>query len=400
MKVTVLPSQKHFKLIYEFVVSDDGENLATVVEDESSQRFLWINETLIEEPFERINFLNFTPKGDLIAVVQKDGLWTVFFKDSLWEERFDYVWNLKTDTLGETVAVNVKQEESYSVCVNGDRWESSFHDVRDLYISKTGKLIATYVKVEAYPVLDIFNFSKGIWSLAINQEVWEKKFISVFGCCFNPDESSVAVAVRLSDRRFSIAVDGVIWEESFVQVWEPVFLDEKSVVAPVKTEKGWQLFKDGHPLWKRAFFQLWNIRIHQKSKKIAGVAATDLGEWSVVVDERLWKSRFNQVVLPPVFSEDGQKIAAVFKHNDKWGIAVNDRVWENTFERVGTPIFNSDGNLIAVRGEKNNKFFIYVNDKKLDGPYDYLWDPVFKNLNTLIIKGIIQNKYYKKEIAL
>lgn len=400
MKVVQLPSLRQFEAVYEFVVSPDGEKIATVVEDKNSQRFLWVNENLIEEPFERIDFLSFSPDGRLMAAVQKDGVWRVFVEDHLWEEGFEYVWNLKTDSLGRTIAANVKQEGSYSVCVNGKSWETSFYDARDLYVSETGRLIATYVKVEVYPALDILNFSKGIWSLAVNQRVWEKKYIAIFGCCFNSTETSVAAAVRLSDRRFTIAVNGVLWDRRFLQVWEPRFLDEKSVIAPVKTERGWQLFRDGAPFWKGSFFQLWNIRVKEPLKMVAGIVALDLGEWTVIVNEKLWNTRFNQLVLPPVFSEDGQKVAVAFRHNGKWGVAVEDRTWENSFEKIGPPVFSLEGGFVAVRGEQGGKYYVYVNDKRLDGPYDYLWDPVFREDETLIIRGIQKNRYYKKELKI
>lgn len=400
MKVVQLPSLKQFEAVHEFVVSPDGERIATVVENKNFQKFLWVNETLVEEPFERINFLSFSPDGRLMATVQKDGMWSVFVEDHLWRERFEYIWNLKTDRLGNVIAANVKQEDSYSVCVNGDKWETNFYDTRDLYVSDTGKLIATYVKVEVYPVLDIFNFAKGIWSLAVNQKVWDKKFIAIFGCCFNSTETSVAAAVRLSDRRFTILVDGIPWDERFLQVWEPQFLDEKSVIAPVKTERGWQLFKDGAPFWKGSFFQLWNIRVNEPSKRVAGIVALDLGEWTVIVNEKLWNTKFNQLVLPPVFSEDGQKVAVVFKHNGKWGVSVDDKAWESSFEKVSFPVFSPEGSLVAVRGEKDGSYYLYINDKIVDGPYDYLWDPVFKNHDTLIIRGIQKNRYYKKELRI
>lgn len=389
---------KKFNLIHEFVVSLDGKKLSTVVEDKDGQKFIWINGEIFDEPFEKVNFLQISSENKVLAAVQKDGLWTVFENGILWNKNFEYLWNLQTDIKGKTIAANVKNENFYTICVNGKAWNMGFYDTRDLFISKNGSLIATYVKIENYPVLDIFNFAKGMWSLAINDRVWEKNFLTVFGCTFSPDEKKVASAARMQDRSFTIVVEGIPWNKKFKQVWEPKFIDEKSVIAPVKTEFGWELYKDEEPLWGQAFYQLWNIEVHTKTGNIAAVVAINLGEWTVAVNGKLWKSRFNQLVLKPVFDPDGNKVATVFRHNNKWGIVLDDTPWKESFEKVGKPVFNQDGTILAIRGEKDRKYFLFINDKKVAGPYDYLWDPIFKNSDTIIVKALDNNKYILKEI--
>lgn len=382
----------------ELVVNSLGDKIATVVEDEEGQRFIWVNGKTIDEPFERVNLLQFTPNGDLIASVQKDGLWTVWKEGVLWEEFFEYLWNLKTDNSGQKVLANVKIDGNYTVCVDGIPWSHSFYDTRDLFVSPTGAKVATYVRLENYPVLEIFNFAKGMWSLAVNDVFWDKKFLALFGCCFSPKETRVATAVRLTDRSFTIVVDNVCWEKSFYQVWEPRFLDENQVVAPVKTSRGWELYCNGSPFWERSFTQLWNLKVFPEKKRVAAIVALELGKWTLAVDGKTWKPTFGQMVLEPHFSPDGERIAALVRHKDRWGLVVDEVCWDLVWERIGDPVFSPKGSKIAAKAEKDGGYYLLVENKVLDGPYTYLWDPVFLEEDTLLIRGIKEKSYFTKEI--
>ncbi|QER42661.1 hypothetical protein F1847_07885 [Thermodesulfobacterium sp. TA1] len=382
----------------ELVVSPLGDNIATVVEDQEGQSFIWVNGKIIDEPFEKVNFLQFVSNGSLIASVQKDGLWTVWKDGVLWEEFFEYLWNLKSDNSGKKVLANVKVEGSYTVCVDGTSWSNSFYDARDLFVSPTGSKVATYVRLENYPVLEIFNFAKGMWSLAINDSYWDRRFLAVFGCDFSPQESKVAVAVRLPDRSFTIAVDGLLWDKTFYQVWEPRFLDENQVVAPVKTDKGWELYCNGSSFWGRPFAQLWNLKVFPEKKRVAAVVALELGKWTLAVDEKVWRITFGQCVLAPHFSPDGERVAAVVRDQDKWGLAVDGECWDIVWEKIGDPVFNPQGSKIAVKAEKDNSYYLVVDNKVLEGPYSYLWDPVFLEEDKVLVRGIKNKVYFTKEV--
>ncbi len=400
-KTVDLFSLRNYPLFYDWVASPDGEKIAVVVENENRETTVWVNGKTWENVFERVCYLQFTPDNRLICTVQKDGLWTVAIDGNLWENSFDYVWNLQFNQDGKVIAVNVKVGNQYSVCVNDKPWQKFFYDARDLFISDKGNNIATYVRLENYPVLDILNFAKGMWSLAVNESAWDKKFISVFGCAFSPNGEKVAAGVRFSNREFSIAVDGNIWESTFLQVWEPVFLNNVDVLAPVKTEIRWQLYCNGRPFWEYGFTQIWNLRVHPAKEKIAGVIATDLGKWTVIVNGTPWKYSFSDLVLPPIFSPDGEKVAVAVKDKGKWGIVVDDEPWSLDVDRVWDPIFSPDGEKVAVRAEKGNKYFLVINDKIHKESFDYLWDPIFSpDGEKVLLRGIKGNTYYRKVLKI
>ncbi len=399
LKTVDLSALEKYSLYYNAVASPDGERIAFVVETQDGEILVWVNGNTWEEVFERVNYLCFLSNGSLACTVQKDGMWTVAVEGNLWENSYEYVWNLQFNKNGSILAVNTKTGSDYSVCVNDTPWEKSFFDTRDLFISDNGKSVATYVRLENYPVLDILNFAKGMWSLAVNGKEWKDKFISVFGCAFSPNGEKTAAGIRFSNREFSIAVNGVHWEGSFIQVWEPVFLNDADVLAPVKLDRGWCLYCNGYPFWEKVFMQIWNIRVHTEKGKVAGVIATELGKWTVIVDGTPWDHLFSDLILPPVFSPDGTRVAATVKHNGKWSIAADDKPWNIDAERVWDPVFSPDGTKIAVRAEKQGKYFPIINEKKLEETFDYLWDPVFSpDGEKVLLRGIKGKTYYKKII--
>lgn len=208
------------------------------------------------------------------------------------------------------------------------------------------------------PLLDIFSFKEGVWTAGIDGQAWDKNFLSVYGLTFNRASNKVAAAVRLDQQDFTVSVDGNLWDERFSYVWEPIFINESDVMVPVKLSKGWTMALNGKPIWNKYFVQLWNQRLSLDGKKVAAVAAPEFGRWSIVVDGIIWRQTFSQAVLPPVFSSDGAKVAALVRENNKWTVAVDDKPWQEWFDRVWMPQFSPQGNHIAVKAEKEGKFLL------------------------------------------
>ena len=61
-----------------------------------------------------------------------DDEWTVVQEDEPWEERYDYVWNLRFSPDGSGVAANIRTSEGYGVVLNGESWENQFMQVQKL----------------------------------------------------------------------------------------------------------------------------------------------------------------------------------------------------------------------------------------------------------------------------
>ena len=389
--------RKKFSLIHEFIVSPDGEKISAPVELEDKKVTVCINGKTWQDTFERVCFMRFLPDSRIVCLILKNYEWTLSVEETVLEETFDYAWNLQFSDDGHTIAFNIKKGDLYGVCVNGKIWENLFFDARDLFISPDGNRTACYVRTKNPPLLDIFSFKEGVWTAGIDGQAWDKNFLSVYGLTFNRASNKVAAAVRIEQQEFTVSVDGNLWDERFSYVWEPIFINESDVMVPVKLSKGWTMALNGKPIWNKYFVQLWNQRISPDGKKVAAVAAPEFGRWSIVVDGIIWRQTFSQAVLPPVFSPDGAKVAALVRENNKWTVAVDGKPWQEWFDRVWMPQFSPQGNHIAVKAEKEGKFFIVLDGRAGKEIFDMLWDPVFSpDGEKILIRAVSNGKYIRK----
>ncbi|MEJ5226442.1 electron transfer complex subunit TmcD [Thermodesulfovibrio sp.] len=391
--------KEKFSLVHDFIVSPDGHKISAPVEIEDKKVTIAVNENTWENIFERVCFAQFTEEDSIICLVLQNYEWTLAKDDSLIEQAFDYAWNLKSVNTGKSIAFNIKKEDSYGVCLNGNIWHNLFFDARDLLISNDGKLTASYVRVKNPPLLDIFSFKEGVWTVAVNGDAWEKSFISVYGLSFSPDSKKVAATVRLSQQEFTVCVDGNLWNRNFLNAWETLFINENEIAVPVRTEKGWSLTINGEIVWP-FFNQLWQQKLSADGK-IAAVVSTEFGKWTVAVNGNPWSKTFSQAVISPFFSEDGKKVGAVVKENNLCTVAIDGVPWNNWFDRVWNPQFSADGNHCIAKVEKNGNFFVVLDGKPLRENYEKLWEPTFNpDGDKILIRGIRDGKYIRKVVKL
>ncbi|RKX61095.1 MAG: WD40 repeat domain-containing protein [Thermodesulfobacteriota bacterium] len=401
--------------VREITPSPDGEKVAAIVRTDEGVT-VCENGKLWEGRYDRVWGLRYNSLNQPLALVTKDYEWTVAVDGQEWENRYEFVWNFILGSDGKTIAVNVKTMEQYSVAINDVTWEQVFHQTRGLVLSPDNTKAAAPVQIEPLKEGEVSKFFEGIWSIAVNGQVWNKKFVNVWNPIFSSDSKHVAAEVRLSRTEYTIAVDGKPWDKIFNNVWEPLFLPGKNqVIAPVKTFKGWTLALDGDPIWDY-FTQVWHQKVSPDGNKIAAVVATNIGEWTIAVDGIPWDRKFSDAVLEPVFSPDGRRIAAVVKEskdpfenitlfknpdNDRWSIAVDGKRWEQTFDMIWDPIFSSDGEHIVTKAEIDGKYYVVLDGKVGKEAYEALWLPQFSPDNKkLLIRGILNGKYVRKVLSL
>ncbi len=390
--------KEKFNSSEEILVSPDFEKIVAIVKVQEGKTFC-INGETWNNTFERICFPQITPLGSVICLALRNYEWTLAKDDTVMEETFDYAWNLKTDKESKSIAFNIKKGDSYGVCLDGKIWDTLFFDARDLILSDDGKHAASYVRVENPPLLDIFSFKKGVWTIAADGNPWDKNFISIYGACFSPDNKKIAASVRLSQQEFTVAIDGKTWDEIFLNAWEPIFLDNDNVAVPVKREKGWTLAINGKVSWPY-FTQLWHQRVSPDGR-IAAVVATEFGKWTVALDGNPWKETFSHCVLPPFFSADGKKIGAVIRNRNTWSVAINGKPWDRGFDRIWSPQLSPDGNYCIAKAEKEGTYFLVLNGKIVKETFDMLWEPKFSPDGDKILFGCIKNgKYIRKVLSL
>lgn len=387
--------------VSDIVVSQEGKKIALIIEIEDKQFTAFVNGELWQSAFERICYPQFLSNGSLICLVLNNYQWSLAVDGETQGESFDYAWNLCLSRDLKNYAFNIKRDNSYSLCVDGKIWEEFFFDSRDLIISPDGTHAATYVRVKNPPLLDIFSFKEGVWTLAVDGKAWNKNFISIFGATFSSSSKSIAATVRLGQQEYTVAVNGELWDILFVNAWEPIFLNESKIALPAREARGWSLYIDGKRSWKRDYVQLWNLSVSPSGDKIAATAATQFGKWTVVVDDLPWKREFSQAVLAPLFSPDGKRVAAVVKEKNQWTVAVDGIPWEAGFDRIWSPLFSPDGRHIVAKAEREGLYLIVVDGKIGKDTFERLWDPLFSpEGDRVLIRGIKNNKYIRKILTL
>ncbi|HGJ66151.1 TPA: WD40 repeat domain-containing protein, partial [bacterium] len=138
--------RNRFGLVHEFVVSEDGEKIAAVVEIDRKKVVPCVNGNIWSNTYERVWPLNFSPDGSLACAAFQNYEWTVIVDENAWEETYDFVWNLTFSHDGRTIAANFKKDNEFGISLNGKSWENKFIEARDVIISPDGKRAATRIK--------------------------------------------------------------------------------------------------------------------------------------------------------------------------------------------------------------------------------------------------------------
>jgi hypothetical protein len=262
------------------------------------------------------------------------------------------------------------------------------------------------VQVTPFGEGEIFKFLEGHWTVAVDGQRWEGKFVNVWDIAFAADNVHVAAEVRLSPTEYTIAVNGSTWSSTYECVWAPAFRPNTiSVVAPVKKGK-WFLAIDGEIAWDRPFVQLWHPFFSPDGKSIAAIVAPKFGQWTIAVDGNPWSVTFSAAVLDPTFSPNGKRIAAIYKEDEPvvelapkkvWGIVVDGQPWPEKYDMVWPPVFSPDSQHVAAKAEKNGKYTIVIDGKAWYKEFEALWNPIFSpDGSKILVRAIEEGKYYRR----
>jgi len=199
---------------------------------------------------------------------------------------------------------------------------------------------------------------------------------------------------------YTLAENAEPWAGRFGCVWEPTYRNgSRNLLAPVRVNGSWTIAENGSPIWDSRFMQLWNQRLSADGKHVAAVAAPGFGSWTVVVDDQAWKTHFDDLVLPPVFSPDGRRVAAGVRGKGSWGIAVDGTSWPGTFDMVWDPVFAPSGDQVVAKVEKEGRFAIAVDGKIWSPWYDALWEPIFSPDGKRLLIRAVENGTYFRQVA-
>ncbi|MCP4214198.1 MAG: WD40 repeat domain-containing protein [bacterium] len=379
-----------FDWVEEPCASPDGEKIAAVVKTGEMEFGICENGNVWETAFDKVILLRFSPDNRLVGLVSDTGEWTVAVDGKTWENRFEFVWDPMLR--GNHIIAAGQNARQYLGIIDDAPWENGFISMCNLTASDDGSRSAAVVQKEAFDEADIFKFQKGCYSVAVDGKTWDSVFVNVWEISFSPDGKHVAAPVRTTLHDYTIAVDGIAWDRTFASTWEPKFSPaDNSVTAPVKVPGGWTLARDGEPIWKGRFVQLWNHIHSPDGKRTAALGAPKFGKWTMIVDDLPWDCHFTDLVMDPVFSPDGRRLACIGKTDGKWTVAVDGKPWTSSFDMAFKPVFSSDGRHVAAKVEKNGQYAVIVDGITVMEDLDAAWDPVFSPEENKILIRTIEN---------
>lgn len=375
--------------VEEPVIRPDGEDAAAIVRSGEGEYAVVCGLSPWEGPWDKIWKLHYGADSRLSALVSEMGAWSLAVDGQVSEESFDFLWSPLHSPDGGHIAVCMQQGRQYGALLDGQPWEKTFFTINDLAMASAGDRLAAVVQTVALQEGDIEKFQSGCFTVAVNGEPWHQNFVNLWDVRFSQDGRRIAAAARSSLYDYTVVVDGKSWDSRFDGVWEPLFLGDGRVAAPARLAGKWRFVVDGEALWPEAFVQLWRLVEHAGSGRVAGICAPEFGQWTLVDGGRVWKHRFGDMVMDPVFSPDGKRLACTGKTEGRWTVVCEDRPWDCSFEQIWAPVFSPDGLHVGCRVRDRGLFSVWVNEKAVASGLAFAWDPVFSpDGRHVLVRGI------------
>jgi hypothetical protein len=313
---------------------------------------------------------------------------------------------------GESIAAVVKLEDSYTICVNGEFWNSEGERIWYPRYSPDGRLAAL-------AMVD------GEWTMAVDDELWPEMYTFLWGTLFAekgpmiaacvqsdtkygmvvdgtiwpslfenannfvlaPEGSSSAAVVQsvslgqadtetFQQGCYTVAVDGIPWERNFISAWTPIFNPSGSrVAAQVRTSMfDYTIAVDGIP-WSETYTSVWEPCFDPKDDAVFSPVRTPTG-WCVAREGKpIWDSRFVQ--LWDLKVRPGRICAVVATRFGRWTVAVNGTAWENDEAHALSDMrVHETSGKIAARAKLKEQWTMIVDGQFWNGRYERIWKPV------------------------
>ena len=137
-----------------------------------------------------------------------------------WRSKFNWVEEPQASPDGEKIAAVVNQADGeFTVCVNGQPWESIFDKIWYLRFAPDGRLSALVSEM-------------GEWTVAVDGVAWENKFGYAWNTMFSPGGENIAVAVQ-RDMAYGMALNDAPWEATFPNMTNPTISPDGTRTAAV-----------------------------------------------------------------------------------------------------------------------------------------------------------------------
>ncbi|MDD9305049.1 MAG: Tmc redox complex protein TmcD [Desulfobacter sp.] len=396
-EIPVKEWESRFNWVEDPCISPDGESVASIVNLDEMAFGICVNSELWEGEYEKAWSLKALPDNRYAVCTCQDEEWGLVVNGQPWANQFDFIWDLKTSSDGSHISVAFQRDMEYGMAVDDQPWETGYENITGMVMGEQGNAAAV-VQVDSMTAADVDAFAQGLFSVAVDGNIGKKRFVNIWDISMGGTGPDLAYGVRLDREAYGIAVNESVWDTKFQAVWRPVFCD-KSVVAPVRINGKWMLYKDDSPFWASAYENIWRLETDPANGHVAAAVAKTFGEWTIAQNDILWSLSWDTMVRDLYYSQDGAQLVVVFKDKGDWGLAQNDRAWTLSCDKIFTPNISDDGSVVAVCFEKKGKYYTAVNDRVIAGPYDYMADPVISpDMDKILVKGI-ENGIYKRSIV-
>jgi len=135
-------------------------------------------------------------------------------------------------------------------------------------------------------------------------------------------------------------------------------------------------------------------------RRLGAIVSPRYGYWTLAVDGNPWRTAVNEMLIDLRFSPDGRRLAAAAKHDGRWTLLVDDRLWDLRLDQIRPPVFSPDGRLVATVVETGGRFGLAVDGRLIPGTYEALWQPVFSpDGDRVLVRGIADGIYRRQVLT-
>jgi len=203
----------------------------------------------------------------------------------------------------------------------------------------------------------------------------------------SPDGETIAAIVQVGEGEFSIRTNNSVWEATFEKIWYPKFSPDGRLTAVCQQDMEWVLAVDGETVGETTDY-VWDTMFSEDGSKIATMYKS-MEQYGMAVDGEVWENLYENV-NQPVFSKDGAHTAGVAQIDSMdaadleafkrgvYTVVVDGKPWDRKFVNVWSPRFNADGTSVAATVRTS----VYTNTIAVDGTvwdktFNQVWEPVF-----------------------
>jgi len=325
----------------------------------------------MEEPY-------ISPDGEKVAAIvrNEDEEFTLCENGEAWESGFDKAWYLRYTPDNRLTAL-VSELGEWTIAIDGETWENKFEFVWNPKVSPDGQNITLAAKLD------------GEYMIVTNNTPWENTFSQLTNMAVSRDVLNAAIVVQsvpfptadifaFQKGCYSVAVNGEVWDKNFVNVWEPSFnRDGQHVAAQVRVNLyDYTIVVDGKP-WNTIYPMIWQPQFSPEGIVTAPVK-TPQG-WTLASDGReVWDRKFVQLFHHQYAPKGGRIAAIVAPKFGIWTVAVDGKLWNPTFNELVTDLtFSADGSRIACITKTDGKWGLMVDGNDWVCKYDMVFQPVF-----------------------